>query len=83
MNPIEIEEWKNILKNHQVLFVGIITPLEILEKREQERKNRQLGSARSQYFKVHKNIRYNIEINTHTNSLTENVEKIIKELKRF
>ena len=79
---IEIEEWKKALKNYHVIYVGVITPLEVLEKREKERGNRLLGSARSQYFKVHENVQYDLEINTHTTPLDENVEKIIGTLNR-
>jgi len=73
---VEVEEWKTVLKNYQVLYVGVTTPLDILEQRERDRKDRYIGSARGQYFNVHENVAYDIEINTHTQSLEENVNKI-------
>lgn len=73
---IEVEKWKQALKNYDVLYVGVTTPLEILEKREQARGSRRLGSARGQYFKVHENVAYDLEIDTHTHPLEENVKKI-------
>ncbi len=62
---IEIERWKEVLKNYKVLYIGVIAPLDILENREQYRGNRCLGSARSQHFKIHKNVTYDLEIDTH------------------
>ena len=55
---IEVEEWKQILKGYSVLYVGVLTPLEILEQREKSRGDRFLGGARGQYFKVHENVAY-------------------------
>ncbi len=74
---IEIEEWKQTFKNYNVLYVGVTTPLPILEERERSRGDRFLGSARGQYFKVHENASYDLEIDTHAHSLEENVAKII------
>lgn len=78
---IEVEEWKQALKNYNVLYVGVTTPLEILEKRERMRGDRFLGSARGQYYKVHENVEYDLEIDTHAHSIEENIEKIKKALK--
>jgi chloramphenicol 3-O phosphotransferase len=73
---IQVEEWKQALKNYTVLYVGVSTPLAILEKREKDRGDRFLGSARGQYFQVHENVAYDLEIDTYVHSLKENVEKI-------
>jgi chloramphenicol 3-O phosphotransferase len=73
---IEVEEWKKILKHYPVLYVGVTTPLAILEERERARGDRFLGSARGQYFKVHENISYDLEIDTHHQSIKENIAKI-------
>lgn len=72
----EVEEWKQALKNYSVLYIGVTAPLEILEKREKERGNRYIGSARGQYFKVHENVAYDLEIDTHFHTLEENIAKI-------
>jgi chloramphenicol 3-O phosphotransferase len=73
---IEVEEWKEALKNYHVLYVGVTTPLEILEQRERSRGDRLLGGARGQYFKVHENVAYDIEIDTHAHPIEENIEAI-------
>jgi chloramphenicol 3-O phosphotransferase len=73
---IEVEEWKSVLKDYHVLYVGVVTPLEILEQRERARGDRFLGGARGQYFKVHENVAYDLEIDTHAHTIEENVAKI-------
>ncbi|MBX7067528.1 MAG: AAA family ATPase [Parachlamydiales bacterium] len=75
---IEVEEWKQALKGHDVLYVGVMTPLDILEERERVRGDRFIGSARGQYFKVHANVSYDLEIDTHAQSIEENVSRIQK-----
>lgn len=44
--------------------------------REKIRGNRILGSARGQFHKVHIGVDYDLEIDTHLSTLTENIEKI-------
>jgi len=66
---IEVEEWKKVLEGYKVLYVGVTTPLEVLEERERARGDRFLGSARAQYFKVHENVSYDLEIDSHIEKL--------------
>lgn len=72
----QVDEWKQILRDFSVLWVGVHAPLSILEQREKERGNRVLGSARGQFHKVHVDTIYDLEIDTHTTSVSENVEQI-------
>ena len=72
----QLDEWKKILKDFHVLWVGVNAPLSVLEQREKERGNRILGSARGQFHKVHVDATYDLEINTHHASVSENTEKI-------
>lgn len=72
----QVDEWKALLKNFKVLWVGVNAPLSILEQREKERGNRIAGSARGQFHKVHADATYDLEIDTHHATLVENVEKI-------
>ena len=83
IGAIEIEEWKQALKGFQVLYVGVVTPLEILEQREKFRGDRFLGGARGQYFKVHENVAYDLELDTHVQTLEENIAKIQLALTRI
>ena len=79
---IEVEEWKQTFKNYSVLYVGVVTPLDVLELRERARGDRFLGSARGQYFKVHENVAYDLEIDTHAQTVEENIDKIKEALSR-
>lgn len=72
----QADEWKTLLKNFKVLWVGVNAPLSILEQREKERGNRIIGSARGQFYKVHADTAYDLVIDTHNATLAENVEKI-------
>ncbi len=78
---IQVEEWREVFKDYKVLYVGVITPLHILEDRERTRGDRVLGSARGQYYQVHENVSYDIEVDTHSCSVEENVKKIQMALK--
>jgi chloramphenicol 3-O phosphotransferase len=72
----QLDEWKTLLRDFRVLWVGVNAPLPILEQREKERGNRILGSARGQFHKVHVDATYDLLIDTHHASLSENTEKI-------
>ncbi len=47
----QLDEWKALLKDFTVLWIGVNAPLPILEQREKERGNRMVGSARGQFYK--------------------------------
>jgi chloramphenicol 3-O phosphotransferase len=48
----------------EVLFVGIICPIEVLEAREKDRRDRTLGQARGQAGIIHQNCIYDLEVDT-------------------
>lgn len=72
----QLDEWKEILKDFAVLWVGVNAPLTVLEQREKERKDRRVGSARGQFYTVHQDAIYDLEIDTYQESLCENIKKI-------
>ena len=72
----QFDAWKETLKDFRVLWVGVNAPLSVLEQREKERGNRIVGSARGQFHKVHVNVTYDLEIDTHQVSVSENIKKI-------
>ena len=45
-------------------LIGIRHPMEILEQRERDRKDRTLGQARLQYNVIHKYTCYDLEVDT-------------------
>lgn len=74
----EVDEWREALRDFNVLWVGIKAPLNVLEEREKERGNRMHGSARAQHLKVHRDVAYDLEFDTSKDSL-ETIVKTIKE----
>lgn len=72
----DIDEWRELLQDQEVLFVGVKTPLAVLVEREKSRGDRLLGGARGQYLRVHQGVDYDLEIDTHHQSLIENIQKI-------
>ncbi len=72
----QVDSWRELLKEFSVLWVGIKSPLPVLEQREKERRNRIIGSARGQFYKVHTDISYDLEIDTHHNAINEAVSRI-------
>lgn len=73
-----VQEWRNALQEFNVLWVGVTAPLEIIEKREQERGDRKIGSARWQTEHVHTEVTYDVMINTGDKTLAENIDIICK-----
>ncbi len=76
----EVNVWKETLKEYKVLWVGIKTPLAILEEREKTRGNRMIGSARAQHVKVHTEILYDLECDTSKEPLAVIVKAIMKKM---
>lgn len=72
----QFDEWQKTLKDFRVLWVGVNAPLTVLEQREKDRKDRILGSARGQFQKVHADVIYDLEVDTHQATLNEVVERI-------
>lgn len=62
----EKAEYRELLAAFDVYWVGIFAPLDVLENRERQRGNRLLGLARWQYERVHKDMKYDFEIDTST-----------------
>jgi chloramphenicol 3-O phosphotransferase len=68
---LEQEQWlkecTRLLADLPVLFVGVRCPLEELERRERTR-NRQRGTARSQFDLVHAHGVYDLEVDTYAHN---------------
>jgi len=77
---IDTEAWMSLLvdllKPFDVFFVGIRCPLEELERRERERRDRPVGDARRDFETIHRHAVYDLEIDS-TRSPSENVQAII------
>ena len=55
------EDLELLLKPFDVFWIGLHVPLDVLERRERERKDRAIGEARF-HLKTHQYVRYDIEV---------------------
>jgi chloramphenicol 3-O phosphotransferase len=65
--PAWLDAWAEALAGLDTLFVGVHAPLEVLEERERDRRNRILGEARGQHSVIHSGIAYDVEVDTDSN----------------
>ncbi len=68
----EAEEYRTLLGRHDLRFVGLFAPLDVLESRERARGDRELGLSRWQYQRVHGGIEYDLTLDTEHSSPAEN-----------
>lgn len=62
----ERAEYEDILSSYEVHWVGVFAPLDVLDDRERQRGDSLIGLARWQFDRVHKDMRYDLEIDTST-----------------
>jgi chloramphenicol 3-O phosphotransferase len=55
------QQYRELLAQHEVHFVGLFAPLDVLEARERQRGDRLIGLARWQYHRVHSGIAYDLD----------------------
>lgn len=67
----QVDQWRKGLNAYKVLWVGLHCPIEEIEQREKNRGNRLEGSGRHQHTEVHRGVKYDIELDTHKQSLKE------------
>lgn len=64
-------EYAELLAPFAVFYVGVFAPLDVLEARERQRGDRMIGLARWQYDRVHKDMAYDLEVDTSTATAAE------------
>ena len=64
MGDGEADEYRRLLSSFDLRLVGLFAPLDVLERRERERGDREIGLARWQYDRVHRGVTYDLEIDT-------------------
>ena len=64
LEPAWVEECAELFADLPALFVGVHCPLEVVEQRERDRKDRTLGQARAQFHKVHQRAIYDLTVDT-------------------
>ncbi|HEY3343084.1 MAG TPA: AAA family ATPase, partial [Anaerolineae bacterium] len=73
----QVDLYREALKEYQVLWVGIKVSLEVLEAREKTRGDRLIGSARDQAEKVHRDVVYDLELDTSRMAVEEAVNQVL------
>ncbi len=56
------DDYERLLAGFTFYKVGVFAPLDVLEERERRRGDRMIGLARRQFDRVHKGIRYDLEV---------------------
>jgi chloramphenicol 3-O phosphotransferase len=72
----EMPEYAKLLSAFDLHLVGVFAPLDIIEERERRRGDRLIGLARWQYGRVHKDVAYDLEIDTSTATPLECAKRI-------
>ena len=60
----EMPEYRVLLSEFDLCLVGVFAPLDVIEARERARGDRLIGLARWQYDRVHKDIDYDLIVDT-------------------
>ena len=76
-----VDECASLFANMNAYLIGITCPLEVLEQREKDRKDRTLGQARLQFDVIHKYTKYDLELDTSKLSAEECADQVITRLK--
>lgn len=74
-----LEDLQQKLKDIKTYYVAVDIPLDTLEQREAARGTSPKGHARSHYFTVYGNLKYNLRVNSGTDSAKE-IAQQLKEL---
>ena len=75
-----VAECASLFAEMNAYLIGVTCPLEVLEQREADRKDRTLGQARLQFDIIHKFVRYVLEVDTSILTVDECAEKVIDRL---
>jgi len=71
-----LHDLKEKLKGITTYFIAVEIPLDVLEQRESDRGTSPKGHARSHYFTVYGDIKYDLTVNTEKNSAKEIAQQI-------
>ncbi|WP_409294835.1 phosphotransferase-like protein [Peribacillus sp. SCS-26] len=61
-------DFRSTLDSYPIFYAGLHCPLEELARREEERGDRRMGLAAEQFPHIHKDLRYDIEVDTERSS---------------
>ncbi|GAB4211297.1 MAG: chloramphenicol phosphotransferase [Roseiflexaceae bacterium] len=71
-----VSECAQLFHDLPALFVGVLCPLEVVEQRERDRRDRTLGQARAQFWRVHAHGSYDLTVDTALHSPEACAEQI-------
>lgn len=72
----EATDYRRLLGDYDLRFVGLAASLEVLEERERLRGDRAIGLARWQHRRVHRNMSYDLELDANVLSAIERAQVI-------
>jgi chloramphenicol 3-O phosphotransferase len=78
IEPQTAQEYRDLLRSFDLRLVGLFAPLDVLEARERSRRDREVGLARWQYGRVHRNVAYDLELDT-TAALPTECARLIRD----
>jgi chloramphenicol 3-O phosphotransferase len=78
-----LDGWRAELAGLDWLLVGVHAPLPVLEERERGRGNRITGEARAQFDEIHRQIDYDVTLDTDSQSPEECARVILEALRAF
>ena len=81
VEKVWVDECASLFAEMNAYLIGLHCPLEVLEQREKDRKDRTLGQAREQFNVIHKYVTYDLELDTSELSTDECVTQVIERLK--
>jgi len=76
-----LDEWRTELAGVELLLVGVMAPLNVLEERERARGNRVAGEARAQVDLIHDGVEYDLTVDTSRQSPDECARSILAALR--
>lgn len=82
VDPAWLDGWRTELTDIELLLVGVVAPLHVLEERERARGNRIAGEARSQLDVIHQGIEYDLVVDTSRQSPEDCARSILAALLR-
>jgi len=77
VDPAWLDEWRAALAGLEWLLVGVMGPLAVLQERERARGNRITGEAAAQIEVIHRDIEYDLTVDTSSQSPEECAEVIL------
>lgn len=80
VEPGWVSDCAQVFAGLPAYLIGIRCPLEVLEQREKERRDRTLGQARQQFERAHTHRVYDLEVDTSTDSAEECARRIANHL---